>query len=59
MMLHSANLYRGVIAKYIYYTPGSQPGPHRHWALGNAAGGEAEGRGLCGSASSGSWRVMK
>ncbi|KAL9132776.1 MAG: hypothetical protein Q9175_006051 [Cornicularia normoerica] len=27
MMLHSAILYRGVIAKYIYYTKGEEPGP--------------------------------
>ena len=27
MMLHSAILYRGVVAKYIYYTEGQQPGP--------------------------------
>lgn len=26
-MLHSAILYRGVIAKYIYYTKGEEPGP--------------------------------
>lgn len=28
MMLHSAILYRGVIAKYIYYTKGEEPGPY-------------------------------
>ena len=27
MMLHSAILYRGVIAKYIYYAQGEEPGP--------------------------------
>lgn len=27
MMLHSAILYRGVIAKYIYYSKGEEPGP--------------------------------
>lgn len=27
MMLHSAILYRGVVAKYIYYTKGEEPGP--------------------------------
>lgn len=27
MMLHSAILYRGVIAKYIYYAKGEEPGP--------------------------------
>lgn len=27
MMLHSAILYRGVIAKYIYYSEGEEPGP--------------------------------
>ena len=26
MLLHSAILYRGVVAKYIYYTPGEEPG---------------------------------
>ena len=27
MMLHSALIYRGVVAKYIYYNPGEEPGP--------------------------------
>ena len=27
MLLHTAILYRGIIAKYIYYTPGSVPTP--------------------------------
>ena len=27
MLLHSAILYRGVVSKYIYYTPGEEPGP--------------------------------
>ena len=27
MLLHTAILYRGIIAKYIYYTPGSEPNP--------------------------------
>ena len=27
MMLHSAILYRGVVARYIYHAPGNEPGP--------------------------------